>query len=473
MRLACRKYTRKLCLFVDGLLNEKECADIMEHVKTCSRCANYLESLRKSKSCTDSLKTDMPQYTQQQIQAFINNAFNSQDEKCLERECTSRRKKVFAVTAFPMASAAVVFIIAVMMINFSKKSSVPNKYTDAQETKTESVLTVQDLSKRSFYWLNNGCAVKSRNAQLEQVNVSNRSVYLKLIEGTVLIAAIPGEYDTIMVSCDQYRLLTSGTKFIIRKDPDLFHVAVIEGSVNIGTDNPDELIGLEAGQYALIKNRSNPVVKSMSKITEDSIGTLFLDFPDNASGVHCDLNDKSIKENGLLPENYFDNRNQNDSLYNMAVKFYRKGMLHAALDILDRYGRSRNDNMFEAYLLTADCYNRLKQFENAFLYYQKAIDLKKRDKKAETAMHISSRILLYELKRVNEAIKQINRYFSEFPDGYYRQMQHHYLIEAYFELGEKEKTFDLMTDYLEKHPHGYQASRYEKMLCKYGSSKRR
>ncbi len=464
---SCRNYIKKLCLFVDGLLEPGEIKEVEAHIGSCDRCKKYLAVLQKSKQLTNQeCETNHLFLTEKQITSLV----HRQLLKINTKERGLLRSIAYPRFGYAMASFAMLVVVAVFLY-FNK---IPEKLCEKTFARKENKKYYSLNTCEGFNWLNDGCAFKAFQKTTVSVLIADeRVVRLKLDKGEILVAGIPGSYDTIQILCDSYIILARGTKFSLNLSSDTLFIAVLEGALDISNRYSDSVTRFQSAQSAFFYNGISYNIMKISSERSAELYDMFEDlmndnfFTNNTSEcVNSDINRAAASSL----------KNSNDSedldLYNTALKFYRNGMVHAAIDVLNRYQESKESRLVDSNILLGDCYNRLRQYEKAVTYYRKAAECGEGDD-VETAIHCANRISLFKLNDITDAEYRVKEYLGRYPEGRYRELEHHYLIRIYYKQNNMEKAAELIGEFIHNYPNSCMTPRYEKILsCRNFSDKK-
>lgn len=455
---SCRNYTKKLCLFVDGLLESGEIKEIREHIDFCDSCKNYLAVLQKSNRLTNHECETSPLFlTERQITSLVYRKLHVINAK--------KRRLLWGMPyprfACAMASFAVLAVVTVIL----QLNKIPEKLYEKTFALEENSKYYLLKTGEGFSWLNDGCAVRAfQKTNVSVLKADARVVRLGLNEGEVLVAGIPGAYDTIQILCDAYIIQARGTKFSLKLSSDTLFVAVIEGALDITSRYSDLITRIQSVKSAFFFNGIPYDIRNLSSDRSAGLSNMFEDlmndnlFTNNIS--ECVNSDKNMVVISPLKNH---NTREDSDLYETALKFYREGMLHAAINVLNRYQKSKESRLVDSNILLGDCYNRLRQYKEAVTFYRKAAECGEGDD-IETAIHCANRISLFKLNNITDAEYRVKEYLERYPEGRYRELEHHYLIRIYYKQKNMEKAVELMDAFIHNYPNSCVTPGYRKIL---------
>ncbi len=469
MKLGCRRYEKRLCLLVDGLLEDDAARDVKQHVGSCARCRRALAALRQSRAATDALADiDAPPLSGERVAEIVGNALESVGAQPPIGRPGGHAQRVSPRLAWMTVSVGAMCLLLCLLV-WRRRVPSDLRSGSAGGAAGRSACTEQWIaSDETFQWLNAGCAVRTLDAAcISVISISARTARLHLDTGEALIAGIPGTYDTIEVYCGPYTVRTLGTRFSVRMENDTLELDVLKGSVFVHgrSSSGDERL-IHAPQRAVFSGTDGmAVVSRMPARRVDQLKVFFgeLDHTDSSLPRNRARSCPGEAEASRRHAGPAGSSPSDDVSYHTALRFYEEGMLHASIHVLESRCAMTSADSTASRALLGDCHNRLGRYDKAVEWYRRAA-ADKGSYHCEAALHQMNRLLLFRLGDYAEAQRGIERYLTQYPNGRYHALERYYLVQVFSVQGRNAEASRAARLLVRDHPRSCQARCYTHVM---------
>jgi|GEM_PF-2555074 hypothetical protein len=421
--MICPINKRRIYLLCDGLLDGKEKAETEAHLKTCLRCgavfaeASRILALLKRPSPSGA---EIPRTTVESIvsRAIAGNAVP-----------TAARHLQFTFPSharWATAAGFVLLFISGLFLFTSSRNKGNAGPAAAHSPGNPSAALIATSVNDTTIWFNRMCALRAeKNSMVSLLQQSARVVYFRLSQGSILVAAHKGLYDTIAVQCAAVTVFATGTHFSVERAGADVRVGVAEGTVRLVDARTNEPMILSCGELSVVHDAVGPLEKgpmplSLRKRLASNFETLS---PADFSPSLASAGDPySHRKSGLG-----EHRAENYGFQHVRSHIRRGEYDSAIVDIVNYLARDTTDRDI-AYCDLALCYGKIERWESAVEAYGKAAASTNDSLVAEAILHRTNSILFSKLARSAEAEKGIREYLAKYPLGAWREREYGMLV---------------------------------------------
>lgn len=456
----CPVSERQIYLLCDGLLQEKESSEVRAHILACEHCRKTYREARQSLAL---LKQTAPRHVlldQATTESIISQALA--DSKRQPRIVDIR----FGRKMYPLLAAAAILLLVLvsgmyLSSDFRKSvKDVPVASAHKLSSETTILTSVKDTTV-IFNRMCVLCAGKDTRVTLDQQ--SPRVVYFDLSQGSVLIAAHKGLYDTIAVRCAGVTVFATGTHFSVEMTGSDVRVSVVEGSVRLLNAQTGGLMPLTCGELCVVNATNGTWQKEVlsenlqKQLTEsfDAMGSSdFALVPAPMPRAHRTHNIR-FRESGREKQGY-----------NVIRDLIRHGDYDKAIGVITEHLASDSVDRDIALCDLALCYSRTNRWENALDAYARASAATTDSLVKEAVLHRANSILFSELARLGEAETGIRNYIGRYPHGAWREREYAMLIRIEITQQRIEEAKRTADGYAAEFPASCSVERMQKEVAK-------
>jgi hypothetical protein len=419
--MKCPINKRQIYLLCDGLLDEKEKAEAEAHLKACLRCRAVFAEAR---GILDLIKRPAAAGTEVSAATAESIISRALAQNAVKAPVRRLRFSFPSYARCVTAAGIVLLLVSVVFLFRGIRNNGKARPAAAHILENPSSALITTSAKDTTVWFNRMCALRAeRNSMVSLVQQTPRVVYFHLTQGSILVAAHKGLYDTIAVQCAAVTVFATGTHFSVERVGTDVRVAVVEGTVRLVDAGTNEQMELSCGELCVAHDagtwEKNPMAVSFRKQLAFTFETLNpTDFsPSLAAADSHPPRKRGFQEHH--PEKYG---------FQHVRSHIRRGEYDSAIVDIVNYLATDTVDRDIAYCDLALCYGKTERWESAIEAYRKAAASTKDSLVAEAILHRTNSILFSKLARNAEAEKGIREYLAKYPLGSWREREYGMLV---------------------------------------------
>ncbi len=422
--MICPINKRHIYLLCDGLLDGDEKAEAEAHLKACVRCSAVFA---EASGVLALLKQPPDQGTGipgTRVESIISRAMAAGNAVPAAGH-HPRFTFAFYARWATAAGFALLFVSGLFLFNSSRNNRNAGPAAAHIPGNPSSALIATSVNDTTV-WFNKMCALRAeKNSTVSFLQQSARVVYFRLSQGSILVAAHKGLYDTIAVQCAAVTVFATGTHFSVERAGTDVHVAVMEGTVRLVDARTNGPMVLSCGELCVVHDAAGqwekgPMPLSLRKRLASNFETLSpADFSPSLATAGGSYSQRKSGFGEHRAENYG---------FQHVRSHIRRGEYDSAIVDIVNYLAGDTADRDIAYCDLALCYGKIERWESAVQAYGKAAASTKDSLVAEAILHRTNSILFSKLARNAEAEKGIREYLAKYPLGAWREREYGMLV---------------------------------------------